>query len=75
MAVHFLLAELWRDDPPARLDLDIYFRRPIFWDERFTVSVAREDGAWRALALVRDGKVLTEARINERVSLATGGKP
>lgn len=64
MGVHYLLAALWREAPPRSFDLDIYFRRPIFWDDTFSVAAAAGDRGWRALALVKDGKVLTEARIN-----------
>lgn len=58
MGVHFLIAELW-PERGAELSLDIYFRRPVFWDDEFYVGRAKN-----AIALVRDGKVLTEARIN-----------
>lgn len=58
MGVHFLVAELWGDQGLERLELDIYFRRPIFWDDTFQVGVADQ-----VVALVRDGKVLTEARV------------
>jgi len=58
MGVHFLVAELWSEQS-EELSLDIYFRRPVFWDDEFYVG--RTDFA---IALIRDGKVLTEARIN-----------
>jgi len=58
MGVHFLVAELWSEHS-EELSLDIYFRRPVFWDDKFYVG--RTDFA---IALIRDGKVLTEARIN-----------
>ena len=58
MGVHFLVAELWSEHG-AELSLDIYFRRPVFWDDEFYVG--RTDVG---IALIRDGKVLTEARIN-----------
>ncbi|MGE0621341.1 MAG: hypothetical protein AB7I04_11955 [Pseudomonadales bacterium] len=64
MGVHYLLAALYAERPPVSFDLDIYFRRPIFWDDDF--RVVREGNA---IGLVReiDGvtKVLTEARINQ----------
>lgn len=67
MGVHYLLAHLWAADRRSsldQLDLDIYFRRPIFWDEAFSVAT---DGD-RAIALIKTDagvrKVLTEARIN-----------
>ncbi|MEQ8857925.1 MAG: hypothetical protein RIC56_04705 [Pseudomonadales bacterium] len=64
MGVHYLLCALWQHSPPERLDLDIYFRRPIFWDDTFTVAAQPGADGWTALALIKDGKVLTEARIN-----------
>lgn len=71
MGVHFLCAALWQRRPVETLDMDLYFRRPIFWDEQFTSAVLGEMGnpaAWEALCLLRDEgdkglKVLTEARI------------
>ncbi|MDX1382823.1 MAG: hypothetical protein R3190_04210 [Thermoanaerobaculia bacterium] len=73
MGVHFLAALVWAHGVPQRLDLDVYFRRPIFWDERFTSAVLGEPGdraSWTGLCLLRDEgvaglKVLTEARIRE----------
>ncbi len=72
MGVHYLLAALWARVAPDTLDLDIYFRRPIFWDDTFSVAALTGGGGWQALALVRDGKVLTEARINQ---LTPAGAP
>lgn len=62
--VRFITAEIWRRFRPQVLDLDIYFRRPIFWDDRFTVMVDEREERWQAIGLVKDGKVATEARIN-----------
>jgi acyl dehydratase len=63
MGVHYLLAAIYAERTPQAFDLDIYFRRPIFWDDSF--RVVRHE---RAMALTRqDGellKVLTEMRIN-----------
>jgi hypothetical protein len=63
MGVHYLLAAIYADGVPDSFDLDIYFRRPIFWDDSF--QVVRDGGA---MALTRvEGeltKVLTEMRIN-----------
>ncbi len=67
MGVHYLMAALYADGVRERFDLDIYFRRPIFWDDGFRVvreengiGLVREDGAGEE----RMWKVLTEARIN-----------
>jgi hypothetical protein len=62
--VRFLTAEIWRRFAPQTLDLDIYFRRPLFWDDTFSVMVDERDGEWKAICLAKDGKVATEARIN-----------
>ena len=62
--VRFLTAEIWRRFQPQAIDLDIYFRRPIYWDDTFTVMVDEREGRWHAIGLIKDGKVATEARIN-----------
>lgn len=62
--VRFLTAEIWRRFQPQAIDLEIYFRRPIYWDDTFSVMVDEHDGEWRAIGLIKDGKVATEARIN-----------
>ena len=58
MGVHYLIAELWFE-LGSEIWLDIFFRRPIFWDDEFYVGRS-DDG----IALIRGDKVLTEARIN-----------
>ncbi len=63
MGVHYLVAALWQNYSPTHLDFDVYFRRPIFWDDTFAVAHSADD-PWQAVALVKEGKVLTEARIN-----------
>jgi len=60
MGVHYLLAYLWSQHAPQQLDLDIYFRRPIFWDDSFGVRVS---DALDAICIAKAGKVATEARI------------
>jgi hypothetical protein len=74
MGVHYLLRALWQQNPIERLDMDIYFRRPIFWDDTFTVAAEAGAGGWRAMALIKDGKVLTEARINDLAPLDDGAR-
>lgn len=61
MGVHYLLHTLWKECQPTSWDLSIFFRRPIFWDDAFTVMA----NPWTAIGLVKQGKVLTEARINQ----------
>lgn len=74
MGVHYLLSALWQHGPLERLDMDIYFRRPIFWDDTFTVAAEAGPGGWSAMALIKDGKVLTEARINDVAPLGDGAR-
>ncbi len=61
MGVHYLVDALYAKGVLEQLDLDIYFRRPIFWDAAF--DVVRADDAI-ALVSADERKVLTEARIN-----------
>lgn len=67
--VRFLTAEIWRRFKPHILEMDIYFRRPIYWDDTITVMIDERDGRWRAIGLVKDHKVATEARINRLACL------
>lgn len=60
MGVHYLIHALWQATASKSFDLSVYFRRPIFWDDEFVVAA----DPWQAIALLREGKVLTEARIN-----------
>lgn len=64
MGVHYLAAAIWREFTPQEVDLDIYFRRPVFWDDKLSVMVDDRSGDWTAICLAKDGKVATEARIN-----------
>lgn len=67
--VHYLMWHLWRDGISS-IDLDVFFRRPIFWDDLVQVGLAPDESA---IALLRPGqgvepaKVLTEIRVNSVV--------
>ena len=63
--VRFLTAALWRRFTPRTLGLEIFFRRPVFWDDTVTVMADEREGRWQAICLVAHGKVTTEARITE----------
>ena len=59
MGVHFLMAELWQTHKqsggPEAFDAEIYFRRPIFWDDAVAVySRADEQTGWNAMALLKE---------------------
>lgn len=60
--VRFLTAEIWRRFRPQTMDFDVNFRWPIFWDDTVTVMVDERGGEWRAICLVKGGKVATNAR-------------
>jgi acyl-CoA thioesterase FadM len=64
MGVHYLLHTLASQCKPQSFDLSIYFRRPIFWDDKFTVAAETSMENWNAICLLKEEKVLTEARIN-----------
>lgn len=69
MGVHYLLAALMAESAPEYLDLDIYFRRPIFWDDAFSVMISPAGDAIciakspRPEESAGEMKVATEARI------------
>ncbi|MBT6557629.1 MAG: hypothetical protein HON25_04415 [Gammaproteobacteria bacterium] len=59
MGVHFLMAELWQAQKhsggPQAFDAEIYFRRPIFWDDSVGVySRADDQTGWNAMALLKE---------------------
>lgn len=64
MGVHFFTAAIWHRERPSAFELAIYFRRPIFWDDRGQVRLAAVGERWTALCLEKAGKVATEARVN-----------
>jgi acyl dehydratase len=66
--VRFLTAALWRAFAPRGIDVEIYFRRPLFWDDAFDIMADEAAGRWRAMCLAKDGKVATEMRINAIVA-------
>ena len=37
--VRFLTEAIWKEFAPKSLDVDIYFRRPLFWDDTFDILV------------------------------------
>ena len=68
MGVHYLLASIMSGYAPEQIDLDIYFRRPIFWDDAFAVLREENDAGLRAICIAKGGaedqKAATEARVN-----------
>ena len=63
--VHFLMAAIWGHGL-QQAELDIYFRRPVFWDDTIAVGVSSD---MSAVASLREGKVLTEMKVNSRSEL------
>ena len=49
MGVHYLMADLWASQSPYSVVCNIYFRRPIFWDDLISVGVAASDTAFGLL--------------------------
>lgn len=67
MGVHYLTAELWRHFEPRGFSADIYFRRPIFWDESVIVGVVENaNNHWSAMALLKQGEASTESQKNSQ---------
>jgi len=63
--MRYLSAEIWRRFKPRVLDLEIFFLRPIFWDDTFAVMVEESSDKWGAICLAKDNKVMVEARIRQ----------
>ena len=63
--MRYLSAEIWRRFKPRVLDLEIFFLRPIFWDDTFSVMVEESSDKWSAICLAKDNKVMVEARIKK----------
>ena len=58
--VHLITAALWQDGID-QMDVVIYFRRPIFWDEAVWVGVMPDQSA---VGLIKGEKVATEIQIH-----------
>lgn len=69
MGVHFLMAHLWLNKRPGQFEADIYFRRPIFWDETVTVVVDNISEPSIMGLLKPGGKVGTELALRAPVLL------
>ena len=65
--MHFLMASIWGHGL-QQAELDIYFRRPVFWDDTIAVGV-RVSSDMSAVASLREDKVLTEMKVNSRSEL------
>jgi acyl dehydratase len=63
--VRYLTAAIWRKFNPTTIDMDIYFRRPLYWDDSFEVRVDDEGGTWRSICLAKGEKIATEARLKQ----------
>lgn len=65
MGVHLLLAALVEGKPPDALDISIWFKRPMFWDDHLTVLAKREGGVITGLRIENDeGKATSLARVD-----------
>ncbi len=65
MGVHYLTAALWPEWGAGAFALDIFFRRPIFWDDAVQVASLHETDTEIYALLKPDGKVGTELCIKK----------
>ena len=70
MGVHYLVHTLWKECQPTAWDLSIYFRRPIFWDDAFTVMA----NPWTAIGLVKYGSFKMKQRARGGFTMSGGFK-
>ncbi len=65
MGVHYYLEAIARDGQPDQLDLEIWFKRPMFWDETLTVMEHRDDDRVTAMRIENEAqKAASLARLN-----------
>ena len=65
MGVHYYLEALARLGPPDTLDIEIWFKRPMFWDERLSLHQHISDGRLAAMRIENQaGKAASLARVN-----------
>ena len=74
MGVHFLMAELWQAHEqgvgPQAFDAEIYFRRPIFWDDSVGVFNRNDEkSGWNAMAILKE-----DTQGNQKVATEIGLK-
>lgn len=60
----YLTAAIWRAFRPTGADLDVYFRRPLFWDDSFDIRVREAGDRWSALCAAKGPKVAVEMKVN-----------
>ncbi|MDA1098302.1 MAG: MaoC/PaaZ C-terminal domain-containing protein [Proteobacteria bacterium] len=65
MAVHYYLEAMARRGAADTMDLEIWFKRPMFWDERLTLQDKTHGGRLTAMRIENQaGKTASQARIN-----------
>jgi acyl dehydratase len=65
MAIRFMMEALSKEAVPDRLDLQIRFRRPMFWDEKLDIWGRHDDGKLTHIAIVnQDGKLANDCVID-----------
>ena len=70
MAVHFMMAHLWRDGPLEALEMSVKFRRPMYWDDELALGTQEGDENCLAVLRTENGKVAAEAKVSKRVTQA-----
>ena len=66
MAIRFMMEALSKQAVPQQLDLQIRFRRPMFWDEKLDIWGRHDDeGKLKQIAIVNpDGKLANDCVID-----------
>ncbi len=66
MAIRFMMEALSKDAMPRQLDMQIRFRRPMFWDEKLDIWGRHDDaGKLAYIAVVNpDGKLANDGVVN-----------
>ncbi|MBT4491175.1 MAG: hypothetical protein HOC72_26800 [Rhodospirillaceae bacterium] len=65
MGVHYYLEAMARHDAAEGMDIEIWFKRPMFWDETLTLRHKSENGRLTAMRIENQaGKAASLARVN-----------
>ena len=71
MGVHYLMADFWASRSPDCFACNIYFRRPIFWDDAISVGVDTSQAAYGLLK--RDEGSESSVKVGTEMELINPG--
>lgn len=75
MAVHYYFEALARRGAGEGMDLEIWFKRPMFWDERLSLQDKTDGKRLTAMRILnQSGKIASQARVNGIIAAPPPGQ-